>query len=141
MFLMVALDWRHFSLSLSNHFSKIISNILIRAFDVDICPMASFCISSIVLSRSFIGFLIKEISRSRFCLAEKLVLLQFGNPFICDRNKLTTILMIFWQKQYFFLIILYHFIVLIASPCSYFSNCIYIWVGILRVESFKIVCP
>ena len=68
-YLMSALSRRHCSCS-SHSFTKFLSNLLSTASDLNLCSMASFFMSSIASSRSFVDVLRKEISRSNFFLEE-----------------------------------------------------------------------
>ena len=129
---MLGLSQRHCSLSLSNYVSTFLSNFLVTDSDADFWSMASFCISSIALSRSFVGFLMKSISRSNFRLAENSFLLKFLNMLLRYIKKIITRLVLFWRRQYSIIFLLYHFFACSSSFCSSFLHCIY-----KRVELFS----
>ena len=136
---MVALSWRHCNHSFYNFVSNFLFEILITDSGVDFFPMASFCINLIVLSRSFVGLSRKAISRSNFHLEENSFLLKLGKPLLHDRNKITTRLMLVWQRQYFIIFILCHFIAFRNSLCYYLSRFISKRVELFRVSSFSVV--
>ena len=136
---MVALSWRHCNHSFYNFVSNFLFEILITDSGVDFFPMASFCINLIVLSRSFVGLSGKAISCSNFHLEENSFLLKLGKPLLHDRNKITTRLMLVWQRQYFIIFILCHFIAFRNSLCYYLSRFISKRVELFRVASFSVV--
>ena len=119
---MVALAQWHCICSLYNYVSKFLYNLLITASDVYLYSLASFCIISIVLSRSFVELLRKDISCSQFTLAENSFLLKFWNMLLHDRNNIITRLTLFLQRKYLIIFLLYHLLAFSASSYSSFSR-------------------